>query len=163
MALASADGANYLYVANFHAGTVEVYDGTYAAHSFGSDAFVDCSIPSGYAPFNVQLIPGNKLVVTYAKQDAAKHDDVPGPGNGYVDVYDTQGNLAVPPGSQPVPEFALGSGGWRPRLPGFAGDLLIGNFGSGLITALQRQHGRLDRQHVEREQSACADRRPVGL
>ena len=48
---------------------------------------------SGYAPFNIQLIGTNKLAVTYAKQDAAKHDDVPGPGNGYVDIYDTQGNL----------------------------------------------------------------------
>ena len=43
-------------------------------HSFGPNAFVDSTIPSGYAPFNVQAIPGNKIVVTYAKQDAAKHD-----------------------------------------------------------------------------------------
>ena len=40
----------------------------------------------GFAPFNIQLINGN-LIVTYAKQDAERHDDVAGPGNGYVDVY----------------------------------------------------------------------------
>ncbi len=141
MAEASANGANYLYVANFHAGTVEVYNGTYAAHSFGPNAFVDSTIPSGYAPFNIQLIPGNKLVVTYAKQDAAKHDDVPGPGNGYVDVYDTSGNLQFrlahnlflnsPWGVVVVPQ----------GFSGFAGDLLIGNFGSGLITAYNASTG----------------------
>lgn len=141
MALASAAGANYLYVANFHAGTVEVYDGTYTPHSFGPNAFVDSTLPAGYAPFNVQLIPGSKLVVTYAKQDAARHDNVPGPGNGFVDVYDTQGNLQFrlahniylnsPWGAVVVPQgFA-----------GFSGDLLIGNFGSGLITAYNATTG----------------------
>ena len=110
MALASASGANYLYVANFHAGTVEVYDGSYAPHSFGSNAFVDSTIPAGYAPFNVQLIGTNKLAVTYAKQDAAKHDDVPGPGNGYRRHLRHPGQSAVPLGAQPVPELAVGRG-----------------------------------------------------
>jgi hypothetical protein len=31
--------------------------------------------------------------VTYAVQDAAKHDDVAGPGHGIVDVFDLQGNF----------------------------------------------------------------------
>ena len=141
MAIASAGGANYIYVANFHAATVEVYDGNYTAHSFGSNAFVDSTIPTGYAPFNVQYIGNNKLVVTYAKQDADKHDDVPGPGNGYVDVYDTQGNL----------QFRLQHVLWlnspwgvvvAPQsFSGFAGNLLIGNFGSGLITAFNASNG----------------------
>src|ERR1700678_952334 len=36
MALGSVSGTNYLYVANFNAGTVEVYNGSYQSHSFGS-------------------------------------------------------------------------------------------------------------------------------
>ena len=56
-------------------------------------AFVDSTIPSGFAPFNVVNVGNGKLAVTYAKQDAAKHDDVAGPGNGYVTIYDTSGNL----------------------------------------------------------------------
>jgi uncharacterized protein (TIGR03118 family) len=141
MALASASGVNYIYVANFHAGTVEVYNGSYASHSFGSNAFVDSTIPSGYAPFNIQLIGTNRLAVTYAKQDAAKHDNVPGPGNGYVDIYDTQGNL----------QFHLAhniylNSPWAVVLAptsfsGFSGDLLVGNFGSGLITAFNASSG----------------------
>ena len=59
MALASAGGANYLYAANFHAGTVDVFDTNFAPHSFGANAFVDSSIPTGFAPFNIQLIGGN--------------------------------------------------------------------------------------------------------
>jgi uncharacterized protein (TIGR03118 family) len=141
MALASASGVNYLYVANFHAGTVEVYNGSYAPHSFGSNAFVDSTIPSGYAPFNIQLIGTSKLAVTYAKQDAAKHDDVPGPGNGYVDIYDTQGNLQL----RLARTIYLNSP-WAVVLApqsfaGFNGDLLVGNFGSGLITAYNATTG----------------------
>jgi hypothetical protein len=33
------------------------------------------------------------IVVTYAKQDKDAEDDVSGPGNGFVDVYDTSGHL----------------------------------------------------------------------
>jgi len=141
MALASANGANYLYVANFHAATVEVYDGSYAPHSFGSNAFVDSSLPSGYAPFNVQNIGNNRLVVTYAKQDANRHDDVPGPGNGYVDVYDTQGNLQFRLTHVLYLNSPWGVVVAPSTFSGFANDLLIGNFGSGLITAYNASTG----------------------
>lgn len=140
LALAQAGGANYIYVTNFNAGTVEVYDGTFHAHTFSSGQFTDSTIPTGFAPFNVQLIAG-KLIVTYAKQDAAKHDDVPGPGNGYVDVYDTEGNLQL----RMVHNIYLNSPWGAVQAPssfsGFANDLLIGNFGSGLITAYNLSTG----------------------
>ena len=53
LALASAGGANYLYAANFHNNSVDVFDANFAPHSFGSSAFQDSTIPTGYAPFNV--------------------------------------------------------------------------------------------------------------
>jgi uncharacterized protein (TIGR03118 family) len=93
LALGSVGGANYLYVANFRGATVDVFDKNFAPHSFGSGAFQDASIPSGFAPFNVANIGSGKLAVTYAKQDAAKHDDVAGPGNGYITIYDMSGNI----------------------------------------------------------------------
>ena len=52
--------------------------------------FVDPTLPAGFAPFNIENI-GGQLFVTYAKQDADKHDDVAGPGNGFVDVFNTDG------------------------------------------------------------------------
>ena len=53
-------------------------------------AFTDPNLPKGYAPFDVQVLNG-KVYVTYAKQDATKHDDVAGPGNGFVDVFNLDG------------------------------------------------------------------------
>jgi uncharacterized protein (TIGR03118 family) len=134
MALASQGGANYLYVANFNAGTVEAYDTNFAPHSFGSNAFVDTTLPAGYAPFNVQLV-GSKLVVTYAKQDAAKHDDVPGQGFGYVDIYDTAGNLSLRLAHNVYLNAPWGAVQAPANFGGFSNALLIGNFGNGAISA----------------------------
>ena len=92
LALGSANGANYIYAANFKAGTVDVFDKTFQPHSFGQNAFVDHTLPAGYAPFNVANING-KIIVSYALQDDEKHDDVAGIGHGYIDVYDSQGTL----------------------------------------------------------------------
>ncbi|MEU5485499.1 hypothetical protein [Streptomyces mirabilis] len=54
--------------------------------------FQDPNIESGFAPFDVKLI-GDKVFVTYAKQNTDKHDDVAGPGNGFIDVFSTEGRL----------------------------------------------------------------------
>jgi uncharacterized protein (TIGR03118 family) len=54
--------------------------------------FVDPDIPAGFAPLAIKEING-VLFASYAKQDAQKHDDVAGPGNGFVDVFDTDGHL----------------------------------------------------------------------
>jgi len=94
----------------------------------------------GFAPFNIQLINGN-LIVTYAKQDAERHDDVAGPGNGYVDVYDTEGNLI-----RRLPHILQMNSPWAIVLApsafgAFSNDLLIGNFGSGAIMAFDANTG----------------------
>ena len=140
IALATANGHNYLYVANFNAGTIEVYDGSYSSFSFGSGSFVDSSLPAGYAPFNIQLV-GSNLVVTYAKQDAAKHDDVPGAGNGYVDIYNTEGVLQVRLAHNIYLNAPWGVAQAPASFSGFANDLLVGNFGSGAIVAFNMSNG----------------------
>ena len=140
IALATANGHNYLYVANFNAGTIEVYNGSYNSFSFGSGSFVDSSLPAGYAPFNIQLV-GSNLVVTYAKQDAAKHDDVPGAGNGYVDIYNTEGVLQVRLAHNIYLNAPWGVAQAPASFSGFANDLLVGNFGSGAIVAFNISTG----------------------
>ena len=50
------------------------------------------TIPAGYAPFGVQNLNGT-IYVTYALQDPDMHDDVPGEGHGFVNAFDTAGNL----------------------------------------------------------------------
>src|ERR1700730_1066116 len=82
----------FLYATNFRCATVDVFDGTFTQNNALSGKFRDPQIPGGFAPFGIANIRGN-LVVTYAKQDAMKHDDDPGPGRGFVDIFDTNGNL----------------------------------------------------------------------
>ena len=108
---------------------MEAYDTKFAPHSFGSNAFVDTTLPAGDAPFNVQLI-GSKLVVAYAKQDAAKHDDVPGQGFGYVDIYDTAGNLSLRLAHTVYLNAPWGVALAPSNFGGLSNDLLIGNFGN---------------------------------
>jgi uncharacterized protein (TIGR03118 family) len=134
LALGSANGANYIYAANFQAGTVDVFDGSFQPHSFGQGAFLDPNLPAGYAPFNVANIKG-KIIVTYALQDDQKHDDVRGIGHGYIDVYDSTGNLL-----QRLPHvYALNSPWAMVVAPStwaqLSGKLLVGQFGSGGIAA----------------------------
>ncbi len=134
LALGSAGGANYIYAANFKAGTVDVFDKTFQPHSFGQNAFVDNTLPAGYAPFNVANING-KIIVSYALQDDEKHDDVAGIGHGYIDVYDSQGTLL-----QRLPHvYALNSPWAMVIAPNtwaqLSGKLLVGQFGSGGIAA----------------------------
>ncbi|MGB7556608.1 MAG: TIGR03118 family protein [Candidatus Korobacteraceae bacterium] len=142
LALASAGGANYLYAANFRNGSVDVFDGSFNPHSFGGTAFQDSSIPTGFAPFNVANIGNGKLAVTFAKQNPEKHDDVAGPGNGYVDIFDTSGNLLMrltrtlylnsPWAVVVAPASGFGQ---------FSGNILVGQFGSGAIAAFDATTG----------------------
>src|SRR5262249_840564 len=84
--------ANFLYVADFRRARVAIYNTHFTRVSMGEDRFQDENIPSGFAPFNVQNIGGN-LYVAFAQQDSQKHDEVDGPGLGYVDVFSPTGRL----------------------------------------------------------------------
>ncbi len=139
LASASTGGSNFLYAANFHAGTIDVFDGNFAAVNLPG-AFVDATIPAGFAPFNIQNLGGN-LYVTYAKQDEDKEDDVAGPGNGFINVFDPSGNLIT----NLVSGGALNSPwglAWAPDSFGeIGGSLLVGNFGDGHINAYNPTNG----------------------
>ena len=139
LALATKDGANFLYAADFHHGTVDVFDSTFTRQQW-SGAFRDKHIPDGYAPFNIALLNGN-LYVTYAKQDAAKHDDVAGAGHGFVDVFSTGGHLlnrlVSRDGLNSPWGLAIAPSSWG----ALAGSLLVGNFGDGRIHAYDSTSG----------------------
>jgi uncharacterized protein (TIGR03118 family) len=130
------------YAANFNSGKVDTWDGKLNANPLPANAFVNSSIPAGFAPFNIQAI-GSYLYVTYAKQDAEKHDDVAGAGNGYVAVFDTVGNLVanlVAKGQLNSPwGLAMAPATFAP----FANALLVGNFGDGNINAYNPLTGAL--------------------
>jgi uncharacterized protein (TIGR03118 family) len=142
LAIAGTGASARIYAANFNSGKVDTFDNTFTPILSG--AFQDSTIPAGFAPFNIQNVGGN-LVVTYAKQDALKHDDVSGPGNGYVDLYDQNGNLIkklVSGGTLTSPLNSPWGVALAPSDFGtFSGDLLIGNFGDGKINAFDPNSG----------------------
>jgi len=131
-----------LYATNFAAGTVEVYDGSFAPVSLGAGAFTDNQLPAGYAPFGIVNL-GNNLYVTYAKQDVTKRIAVPGPGNGFVDVFNTDGTLAT----RLIANGALNAPWGVAMAPVKFGPLsnllLVGNFGDGKINGFDPVHGTL--------------------
>ena len=121
--LGVANGHNFLYVTNFHTGRVETYNKNF--QRVKPHGFVDGTLPAGYAPFGIRNING-QIYVTYALQDAKGEDDVAGPGNGFVNVFDTSGNFVqrlVSNGNLNAP--------WGLAL--VDGELWIGNFGDGTI------------------------------
>ena len=126
-----------LYATDFHNAKVDVFDG-----SFGDvntpGAFVDPSIPAGFAPFGIQNVGGN-IFVTYAKQDADHEDDVAGQGLGFVDEYDANGTLIGRVATRGQLNSPWGLATAPANFGRFGGDLLVGNFGDGQITAFARE------------------------
>jgi uncharacterized protein (TIGR03118 family) len=137
VALAQVGAANFLYAADFHNNAIDVINGAFAKVPLGTggfETFTDPGLPAGFAPFNVAAI-NRKLYVSYAKQDAAKHDDVAGAGNGFIDVFETNGhfdNRLVSGGDLNSPwGMVVAPTGFGD----FSGDLIVGNFGDGLVHA----------------------------
>ncbi len=142
LAIASTRFGTFLYASNFHDNRVDVFNTRFhRVHLFGD--FRDRHLPRGYAPFGIRAIDG-LIYVTYAKQDADRHDDVAGPGHGFIDVFTPSGFLL----ERLVSRGALNSP-WglevAPRGFGpFGGKLLVGNFGDGRIHAYGLFSGRPD-------------------
>jgi uncharacterized protein (TIGR03118 family) len=135
----------FLFATNFHAGTIDVFepDGSAGFKAATTDGdFTDPKIPNGFAPFGIQNINGD-LFVTYAKQDADMHDDVAGPGNGFVDVFDTDGHLLRRFASRGKLNSPWGVARASFAFGRFSGDILVGNFGDGKINAFD-SNGNLD-------------------
>jgi uncharacterized protein (TIGR03118 family) len=114
---------NFLYATNFFGGRVETYDQNF--QQVNRDGFIDKTLPAGYAPFGIRNLDG-LIYVTYALQDAEKTDEVAGPGNGFVNVFDTSGNFI----RRLISNDNLNAP-WGLALVN--GELWVGNFGDGRI------------------------------
>ncbi len=141
LALGSNAAGNFLYATNFHQARVDAFDSVFATATL-SGSFADPNLPDGFAPFGIANIGGN-LYVTYAKQDDDQHDDVKGPGNGFVDVFDTNGMLLRRFASQGSLNSPWGVVSAPAAFGSFGGAILIGNFGDGHINAFDPNSGAL--------------------
>jgi uncharacterized protein (TIGR03118 family) len=140
LALGSNASGNFLFAANFNTGKVDVFDTHFAAAKLaGSFTDPDPAL-TGFAPFDIRNING-QLFVTYAKQDAAKHDDVAGPGNGFVDVFDTNGILIKRFATQGTLNSPWGLTLAPTGFGGFNNALFVGNFGDGRVNAFDASSG----------------------
>jgi uncharacterized protein (TIGR03118 family) len=125
-----------LYATDFHNNRVDVFDAKFAPAT--TTGFKDDKVPKGFAPFGIQAL-GGSIFVTYAKQDAAAKDDVAVPGQAYVDEFSPDGTFVarvINSGKKNAPlnspwGLAMAPADFGP----FGGDLLVGNFGNGRISA----------------------------
>jgi uncharacterized protein (TIGR03118 family) len=141
LAIATLHGKPFLYATNFRSGRIEAYNSKFKPTRLPGGMFVDRRLPAGYGPFGIAEIKG-KLYVTFAKQDATRHDDVAGRGHGFVDVFTNSGTFVrrlVTHGALDSPwGLALAPRGFGR----FSGDLLVGNFGNGHINVYNPMTGK---------------------
>lgn len=130
LALGQNDSGSFLFAANFRNGTVDVFDENFKQ----VNSFTDPNVPQGFAPFNVQVLDQH-LFVTFALQNDAKHDDVAGAGNGFVDEFDLNGTLLHRVASGGPLDSPWGLAMAPSHFGAFSNDLLVGNFGDGTINA----------------------------
>jgi hypothetical protein len=158
MALMTNANGTYILASNFGpTPSIDVFDSNYQPAKLPG-SFTDPNLPAGYAPFAVHTI-GTQVFVTYAMQSVTTPSvptptsppptgyvvsqgisahprsvqQVPGPGNGIVSVFDTNGNFvarAITGGNLNAPwGMALAPASFGI----YGGDLLVGNFGDGII------------------------------
>jgi len=157
--IAEWNGKHFLYVANFQSGEIEVYDSTFQPVNLDPDAFRkdrnendrdfdhdrnggdDVRDHRDFAPFNVQAI-GTNLYVTYAKQDAARKDEVDGAGLGFVNIFTPGGKRLARLQSGPWFNAPWGIALAPGEFGEFSHSLLVGMFGSGQIAAFNPVNGR---------------------
>src|SRR5689334_5164702 len=139
LAIANGPTGPRIYATDFHNGAVDVFDSSWT--QIPHAGFVDRFLPRHFAPFGIQAI-GDRIYVTYAKQQKGSDDEAHGRGLGIVDAFDTSGRLRAR-----VAQFGNLNAPWgiaqAPTNFGrFSGDLLVGNFGDGRITAYREFHRR---------------------
>lgn len=130
----------YLALTDFRRGFVNTYDVNFNLLAT-QGSFKDENLPSGYAPFNIQQI-GAQVFVTYAIQDASGRNPVIGAGNGIVDVFDQEGNFIRRFASNGALNAPWGIARASANFGSFSNDILIANFGDGVINAFDPAMGK---------------------
>jgi uncharacterized protein (TIGR03118 family) len=132
-------GGNFLLASNFRTGQIDVFDKQFQKTNL-TGSFTEPDVPAGFAPFGIHVI-NNQVYVTYAMQDGPKHDPVAGAGNGFVAIFDVNGNF-----KQTLIKKGPLNSPWGVTIApasfgALGGDLLVGNFDDGTINAFDPNTG----------------------
>jgi len=132
------NNAPNVYAADFHNGKVDIFDGQFQFVR----SFTDPDLPDLFAPFNVRNFRG-RVFVNFAMQKLPdKHDDQSGPGNGFIDIFDTDGTLLRRFASNGVLNSPWGMAIAPVNFGRFSRALLVGNFGDGRLNAFDLLTGK---------------------
>lgn len=135
LAMAGDGSAHFrIYAADFHNGKIDVIDSGFAKTSVAG-GFVDPKIPATFHPFNIMNIQGNLYVAYALCCEPGGDDEVAGPGLGFVDVFDADGNLVKRVASRGKLNAPWGIALAPAGFGRFSHHLLVGNFGDGTISA----------------------------
>ena len=145
LALLTTTQASMLLATNFRSGKVEVYDSSFRPITLSGD-FTDPNPPAipagsnsaGYAAFGVHVLNINNapmVLVTFALQDTPMHDPLHIAGSGFVDLFDQNGNFVRRIADDSHLNAPWGATIAPAKFGVFQGNLLVGNFGDGTISA----------------------------
>src|SRR5262249_16323672 len=159
LAIGNNGTGSFIYAANFRGHTIDVFDSTFTKVTLGSGGFGTFFDPNAanpeVSPFNTENI-NNKLYVTYALPGPGGKDDVSGAGNGFVDVFDLSGNFLQRFATQGTLNSPWGMALAPATFGAFAGDLLVGNFGDGHISAFDATTGAFKGQVTDSQNQPIA-------
>ncbi len=132
----------HLLATDFHNGRIDAFNSNYAFNAALSSAFQDPTLPAGFNPFNVRTF-NNKIYVSYALLGPGGVDDMPGAGNGFVNIFNLDGSLDHRLISQGPLNSPWGMTIAPSNFGAFSNALLVGNFGDGRINAFNPLTGAL--------------------
>ncbi len=146
LAEGSVGGDAFLYSADFANGQIEVWDSSWNQVNWPG-AFHVRHLPAGFAPFNAQVLTDGAgtqhVFVAYAKRNPATGDEIAGKGLGLVAEFNTDGTFVRRFRSESLNApwgLAYAPASWGRA----AGDLLVGQFGSGRIEMFDPWSGKHD-------------------
>jgi uncharacterized protein (TIGR03118 family) len=129
----------HIYAANFRSDYIDEFDTNFDF----VQSFTDPEIPgSGFAPFNVRTFRGRLFVTLARKATESSPDDLPGPGNGFLDIFDTDGTFLRDFADNGPLNSPWGMAIAPKNFGKFSHALLVGNFGDGKINAFDLLTGK---------------------
>jgi len=133
LAIGAVGASTFLYAADFANGRIDVFNGSFLPATVAG-TFSDPTLPAGFMPYNIQNVGGN-LYVEYAKVDPVTHRAATTPNTGVVNVFNLNGQFVQRLATNTHLNSPWGVTQAPAGFGSLGGDILVGNFGDGTISA----------------------------